>query len=333
MSEILTKVCKHCGEDKPVALFPIAPRMRDGYDSWCKGCHNDVGKIKSKEYAAARKAEKIRNPKWIIYRVTNTEDAKIYIGITSNSLEHRKKVHYKKAEEGSDFCFPRALRKYPRECFIWEEIDTAKSLEEANGKEKEYIVEYRSKAPNGYNLTDGGDGTFGIKRSEEHIKLIKENSTKQANDPSSKVYQHIESQKIAIVRSDGVEFKSMSDAARATGARVESVHGCVHGNLLTTRGYTFWAKDDKLKKLREDKLKKHEEERIECKKKIIDNNGVIYNSLTEAHKITGAQIGNISKVLSGVRKSTLGLTFKFLGENTNDRKNSDEETSRSHEQH
>lgn len=50
-----------------------------------------------------------------------------------------------------------ALRKYGEACFTCELIRTCK-VSELNELEKQYINEYNSKFPNGYNLTNGGKG-------------------------------------------------------------------------------------------------------------------------------------------------------------------------------
>ena len=50
-----------------------------------------------------------------------------------------------------------ALRKYGKDCFTCELIHTCE-VSELNELESQYIIEYDSKFPNGYNLTDGGKG-------------------------------------------------------------------------------------------------------------------------------------------------------------------------------
>jgi hypothetical protein len=34
--------CVHCGNDKPASAFPANPRKRNGFSSWCRGCHNEA---------------------------------------------------------------------------------------------------------------------------------------------------------------------------------------------------------------------------------------------------------------------------------------------------
>lgn len=48
------------------------------------------------------------------------------------------------------------------------------------------------------------------------------------------------------------------------------------------------------------------------KKRIIDSNGVIYNSIKDAAKQLGVARTSICNMLAGRSKSSCGLTFKFL---------------------
>jgi len=93
----------------------------------------------------------------IIYKVTNQENNKVYIGQTIQTLQERKNKHYYKARQKDDYNthFINALRKYPEESFTWEIIDTANSQDELDNKEKEWINYYNS-VEEGYNTKDGG---------------------------------------------------------------------------------------------------------------------------------------------------------------------------------
>jgi hypothetical protein len=93
----------------------------------------------------------------IIYKVTNKINNKVYIGQTIQTLTERKNKHYYKAKhEDINTHFINALRKYPKENFIWEIIDKADSQEKLNEKEKYWITYYNS-VEKGYNTKDGGE--------------------------------------------------------------------------------------------------------------------------------------------------------------------------------
>lgn len=58
MSELITKICKKCGQTKPIEEFSKDARLRDGYSIYCKDCKCDMSrksyeKIKLKREATA----------------------------------------------------------------------------------------------------------------------------------------------------------------------------------------------------------------------------------------------------------------------------------------
>ena len=96
----------------------------------------------------------------IIYKVTNLVNQKIYIGQSINSLDHRKKQHYKESKyhKNDTTYFHNALKKYSKQDFIWEIIEEVYSLEELNSREIYWINYYQStKKEIGYNLKSGGN--------------------------------------------------------------------------------------------------------------------------------------------------------------------------------
>lgn len=94
----------------------------------------------------------------IIYKVINQQNKKIYIGQTVQTLAERKNKHYYKARQMNEYNthFINALRKYPKESFIWEVIDEAQSQDELNNKEK-YWINYYNSIEKGYNTKNGGE--------------------------------------------------------------------------------------------------------------------------------------------------------------------------------
>jgi len=110
----------------------------------------------------------------IIYKIQNKINDKIYIGQTKRDLSQRIAGHIK-----NDSHIGRALRKYGLESFIISVIDHADIKEILDEKERYWIKSLDSRDPNGYNLTDGGDGL--INPSEETKK-------KMSNSQKGKVH-------------------------------------------------------------------------------------------------------------------------------------------------
>jgi group I intron endonuclease len=96
----------------------------------------------------------------IIYCVTNLVNSKKYIGQTIKGLNYRQKCHFRYAfNYNSDNLFHRALRKYGKDNFLFEEIDSANSKLELDTKEIYWIKKYQStNLENGYNICLGGQG-------------------------------------------------------------------------------------------------------------------------------------------------------------------------------
>lgn len=110
-----------------------------------------------------------------VYKITNKLNNKVYIGITSKGISARWKDHLWNAEHGCPFKLHNAIRKYGKENFAIELIDYCNSWNELTKKEKYYIAQYKSNEDEfGYNLTEGGDGTFGRLHSEETKEKIRQ---------------------------------------------------------------------------------------------------------------------------------------------------------------
>lgn len=91
----------------------------------------------------------------IIYKVTNNETNKVYIGATTKSIEDRKQDHIQKSATGNDIKFHNAINTYGTDSFHWVQIDTASNADELAKKEIQYINEFNS-LEQGYNSDKGG---------------------------------------------------------------------------------------------------------------------------------------------------------------------------------
>lgn len=111
---------------------------------------------------------------YFIYKISNTINQKIYIGKTTKSIETRFKRHINDAISNRlNTHLANAIRKYGKENFIIEQLDTAQTIEELNKKEI-YWIDYYNSCKNGYNETLGGDGGNTYKeKSPEQMEIIK----------------------------------------------------------------------------------------------------------------------------------------------------------------
>lgn len=115
-----------------------------------------------------------------VYLITNIENKKQYVGITKFSIGQRFLQHTKRG-----FILTDAIKKYGNEKFTVKLIEESETAEKAYNLEKYYVKKFNTKIPNGYNMTDGGDGLYGViigdkdrkRRSKVMKKLHKEKRT------------------------------------------------------------------------------------------------------------------------------------------------------------
>lgn len=209
----------------------------------------------------------------IVYIATNKMNGKQYIGYTTLLLDNRIKNHIRKAfyKAGKhyNYFFQRALRKYSNDAFIWEILYTCKNKSECCTKEIEYIKKYNSIAPNGYNLTHGGEG--GIQSDITKLKIS--NSIKKIHADHPEKYDRMQ---------------IMTKDERSTVAKKAWKTKKING-YKTTAGYTH-TEDSKQKM----SITKNNKNTIQWKN--IFTSEIVYKSLTDMSKYTGLTIGTFSHV-------------------------------------
>ena len=101
----------------------------------------------------------------VIYLISCRINGKQYVGKTKQKLERRISQHKYDSKKGS-ISLGAAIRKYGWENFSVEVLEVC-PVAMLNEREKFWIAALNSKSPNGYNLTDGGDGGRGVSPSAE----------------------------------------------------------------------------------------------------------------------------------------------------------------------
>lgn len=94
-----------------------------------------------------------------IYIIKNDINKKVYIGQTTMTVHERFMTHMKPstAKQRSGYKLYMAVKKYGKEHFFVETLESNVPLEQLDMKEIQYIAKYDS-FYNGYNSTKGGDG-------------------------------------------------------------------------------------------------------------------------------------------------------------------------------
>lgn len=108
--------------------------------------------------------------KYFVYAHINKINGKVYVGISYNPL----------ARWGKNGCnydggiFEKAIKKYGWDNFEHIILEKGVTIKQARALERAYIISLDAKVPNGYNLTDGGEGMYGYHLSKETKKKISE---------------------------------------------------------------------------------------------------------------------------------------------------------------
>lgn len=109
-----------------------------------------------------------KSNKFLVYKLTNTTNGKVYIGITSRDEPARWSEHKVRAKQGlRNSRLYDAIRKYGPDAFKREVIASASTEDELRELERRYIQEFDT-YNKGYNSNLGGHGFLHV---PEHIRI------------------------------------------------------------------------------------------------------------------------------------------------------------------
>ena len=97
-----------------------------------------------------------------VYIVTNALNGKQYIGFTTGPVELRWEQHLKNAGNSRKGALYNAIRKYGTGVFQIQSLRQVQRADTAKRLEIFFIKQFKTLAPDGYNMTRGGDGVTGI---------------------------------------------------------------------------------------------------------------------------------------------------------------------------
>ena len=229
-----------------------------------------------------------------VYKHT-TPSNKVYIGITSMQP-------YKRWKGGHGYQnnthFYNAIKKYGWNNIKHEVLFSGLTKEEACQKEIELISEYNSAdIEHGYNQSTGGEyGSSGWHPSDETIKKQRDSHIGKYAGENNPFYgkHHSEESKAKMSASHTGRGKPLSEEHK------KKIGEANKGRVMSAESRR------KMSEQRKGKAAKNKK-RVMCV-----NNGVVYDSLTEAAIQTGANRKHISAVCKGARNTTRGLKFQYI---------------------
>lgn len=131
----------------------------------------------------------------VVYKITNLVNERVYIGQTIQKPQRRWSAHKYNAKQNNpnNMYITKAIMKYGHKNFTFEVIDYAKTAEELNVLEGEYISSFNSLAPNGYNLQEYVNG-----------KLIWPKKNKPCNFNKKKPNNTSEYHGVSLIKRDNI---------------------------------------------------------------------------------------------------------------------------------
>lgn len=210
-----------------------------------------------------------------VYKVKNSNNGKIYIGVTTKTVEDRKQDHEQKAQKGIRSYFQEAIATYGPEAFTWEQIDTANDTNELADKERQYILKYNS-LEKGYNSDSGG----GFKKM---------------------VYQYSKHEK-RLVKT----HNSLREAADEVNATSTSISNACLGYNLSCKGFC-WSYSSPKTYIRNNDRRMKAVEQYDLFGALI----ATYESVAEASRQTGVSKTCIARCCRGERNSSSGFRWFY----------------------
>ena len=190
--------------------------------------------------------------KCIIYTIKFNDIVK-YIGITSNSLNKRKREHISLASKNNPkYLIHKAMKKHKN--YKFEKLAIINSWEEACKFEKKLIIHLNTYVKNGgYNLTMGGEGCSQPIRSKEWRR--KKSESQKLKIPFFKGKTHTEKSKILIsnkkkgisaihlkkpiIDNNGNKYNSTIEASRILGIKRSTIKESLRRNGALRCGLKF----------------------------------------------------------------------------------------------
>lgn len=271
-----------------------------------------------------------------IYKITNRINDKIYIGQTSENVEHRWKEHQyastHKSYRDYNSHLHRAIRKYGRDNFIVEIIESVDD-ELLDAREIYWIGVYDSHNI-GYNMTLGGDGSrtldysliyqlwddgYGITdisaivncscvQAREVLKGHEGYSKEESFSRGVKIFKKCVCQ-YDLSGSFINKYNSATDAAKACHISLSNILAVCHFHQKTAGGFQW----------RFENAEPDMHVRIGRKKQVnqFDINGNLkatFESISDAARALNCSDAAIHKACSGENASSCGYFWRFVGD-------------------
>lgn len=187
-------------------------------------------------------------PLFYAYVVTCLTTKKRYVGITGSDPRRRWHEHvYNAKRQMNPSALYAAIRRYGAADFSLEYICMARSVEDIRAVESILIHQWGTFAPNGYNLTLGGEGRFGFRPSAASVEQSAARHRGKPCHPNTKAAAsrtHLGKTKTAEHCRRISTAKQGASRSETTKAKIRAywVERRARGEFQTTRAYAHQRK-------------------------------------------------------------------------------------------
>ena len=231
--------------------------------------------------------------KYTVYKHTNKENGKVYIGITSQAVERRWQngIGYARTYFGN------AIQKYGWDGFDHEVLLTGLDKETACRMEIELIAAYKSNdREHGYNIAEGGQtaDVICVKSGEENPRA----AAVRRIDPAT---------------GETVIYKTVKAATDEMKINHRGISKACKGINHTYKGFVWEYVDKPVQKHSAVGIGNYDHAKQRKKIKLTEPSGEerYFNSISEAGKALGIRPNTISRYLLGIRTDATGRGWAY----------------------
>ena len=270
---------------------------------------------------------------WLVYAHINKTNGKMYVGITSQSVQSRWGLNGNGYKDSPKFW--NAIKKYGWDNFEHEIIAEHLTEQEAKNFEKALIKSGKLQDDKyGYNMTVGGDGVVGNVVSEETKEKLRKAYYNMSEESKKKLREsqigmkrsdihkkHISesctgkgTKKVSQYELDGTFIKtwnSLTSASDNTDVQISDISMCCKNKRKHIAGGYQWRFSDGTENNIEPYVKDISRHKVaQCD----DNDNIlhIWNSLKEIKETLKINTNNIPSVCNGDRNKAYGYKWKYV---------------------
>ena len=230
-----------------------------------------------------------------IYIISNKINKKIYIGITTRPIKERWQEH---CRHKNKTVISKAISKYGKENFTINLLTKTTSLKRALDLESNYIKQYKTLSPYGYNIAPYGNGNGSGKALEKEFRKFMSQKSKKIMKALKNNPEWKEKQKRGVKKAWENNTNRINKAKKTTKKTWEKADK--RKKTLSERMKNLWTLPEN-KEYRQKQIKILTQNNTKLKKAVLIN-GIIYKSMTAAAKSLKISIAEISASIKRKRK-------------------------------